>query len=218
MTRAATLLALLFASVAIAEEGNLTVELGGGGTALQLPTPYALSQNDSRPGQLGTAALARGGVRYGLTHWLDVGVSGFWEPAVRFTHRDVTLAYGGSSSVPQTWPGALEHQVTRFGASAGARLTFGLRLRFFGELHVGWARRQYSALHAYNGADPAVEWPVAIPDFAVDNLITTASAGVEYFLTDSLSLGVAPRFDVLIGRESTLAASLPLVLSWRWSL
>lgn len=219
LLRAAALASAIIVPAAFAEEGALTVELGGGGTALPLPAPFALTDDGSRPSQFGTTALARGGVRYGLTHWLEVGVTGFWEPPVRFTHHQVVVGYGGDPSAPDRWPGALQHQVTRFGGTAGARVSFGLRLRVTGDLQLGWSRRMYSGLHAYNTAhSPAVEWPVALSDFSVDNLLASAAVGFEYSLTDSLSLGVAPRFDVLLGSDSTVAVSLPLYLSWSWSL
>jgi len=209
-------LLVLLSSVAAAEERALTVEVGGGGTAALLPAPSAMPATAN----LGTAALVRGGVRYGLLHWLDLGLGGFWEPGVRYLHRGVDLYVPGDSSEMELRDGIVQHELTRFGAVASARFTLGLQLRVFGQVDLGWSRRLYSGFRAYNTTSRpdgyAVEQSTSLSDFAADNLLAAVGIGFEYQVTDALAIAVAPRFEALLGRESAFAVTLPLLLSWSW--
>ncbi|RKG68607.1 hypothetical protein [Corallococcus terminator] len=203
-------LLLLLPTVALADRGAFTVEAGGGVSVPFLYAPYA---SDS-PAVRTTAASIWVGTRYALTNHLEFAASGFYEPGVTVFHNAVTVVRDGAP-----FPGTLRHDVSRMGALAGAHLVWGLEWRFIAGLEAGWSARSYSAFqHIDTSQMPAVDYGLQLADFTAHNFVLVPAVGVEWAKGDHWSIALVPRLQVLLGKESTVALTVPLTLSWSWYL
>lgn len=203
--------ALLASAPAGAERGALTAALGGGATLLNAPVPYAPDQ----PGMVGTSATIRGELRYALSHRLEVGLSGFFEPPTTYFHNGISLTTANG-----TFPGTLTDSMYRLGGAAGARYSWGMIVRPFVGGELGWSHRSYSALqHINDVTDPAHprDYNLGLAAYGVDNPTLTAIAGIEW-LGDHFSMALAPRLELLLGTETTWAFTVPFTLAWSWYL
>ncbi len=210
-TRAGLLLiTLLSLSPAFADRGAFTVEAGGGASGLLVPAPW--SQPSVVTPSLSGLVLAN--VRYAWSHRLELTLGGFFEPTVTEFHHGAVLTTDAG-----VFPGVLRHQLTRFGAHAGARLVFGMVWRWVLGLELGWSRRSYSGFqHIDVGPDGPLDFGLALPGFDVDSVVLAPVFGLEWAVGDHWSLSLLPRLQVLVGPEPTVALLIPISLSWSWYL
>ena len=205
------LLCVLVSAVALADRGALSVEGGGGMTALNQPAPYASPSAST----LGGAATIVLGARYALTNNWEATVWGFYEPQVAYFHNGINITTSDGA-----FPGTLSEQLTRFGGLAGVRHVWGSVFRFAVGLDVGWSHRSYSKLDAINDTSPSapVDYGLGLASYSTDNLVLSPMLGVEWAVGDHYSFSLMPRFELLIGRDKTWAFTAPLCFSWSWYL
>jgi hypothetical protein len=221
MTRAtyALLTVLTLAAPAWADRGALSVDVGGGATATLLPSPALAGFRTVRAVTTPTTA-AEGclGLRYALSNDFEVTLAAFYEPSVTVFHNGVTLE---TLQPPLTQlPGTLRHQLVRHGAQAGARRLWGSVWRIFVGGEVGWERRSNTGFAHLDDRDPAAafDYRLDLPSTSVDSLVLSAGGGLEWAFADKMSLTVSPRLQLLVGREFTFTATLPVVFSFSWYL
>ena len=199
------------AGVASADRGALTVDVGGGMTALRLGTPFARPQVAVN----GFAPTVWLGGRYALTNEVEFGVAGFFEPPVTYWHHGVTVPTERGA-----FPGTLTHRMHRYGALVGARYLHGMVWRLTVGLDLGWSRRSYSGFLHLDPSSPAgpIDYELDLPAFRTDNVVLAPVAGIEWAAGDHWSISLLPRLELLLGPDPTVALTVPLTLSWSWYL
>jgi len=210
--RASAALLLLLANAprsALADRGALSLDIGAGGTALALPAPYAPTSGSV----LGTLFVASLGLRYAVRNWIELATSAEFEPPVTYFHNGVTVTTPDGS-----FPGTLKHRFYRYSAFVGGRVLTGSVWRFVAGADVGWSHRVYSSFQHINDLDPnnPRDYGLTLPNLTRDNLVIAALAGVEWAVGDHWSLSILPRYEQLLGPDSTFALSARLVFSWSW--
>jgi hypothetical protein len=196
---------------ALADRGALSLDVGVGGTTLALSAPYARGSGSVE----GTSFLTSLGLRYALQNWIELATSAYFEPPVTYFHNGVTVTTPDGS-----FPGTLKHRFYRYSVLVGGRVLTGTIWRFVAGADVGWSHRAYSSFQHINDTDPSNprDYHLALPDRTQDNLVVAALAGVEWSVGDHWSLSVLPRYEQLLGADSTFAISARLVFSWSWYL
>lgn len=195
-----------------ADRGALSLDAGAGMSALRVTAPYSAEPKGLR--SLSGAAWV--GTRYALANWLELGVSGFFEPPVTLWHNGVRVEADGL-----TYPGTLTHQMLRYGVLAGPRLTYGMVWRFSLGVEAGLSRRVYSGLQALDdslGNGEAVDYGLRLPDSTLSNLAVSPYIAVEWAGGDTWSISVLPRAQFLLGDEPAMAVIVPVAFSWSWYL
>lgn len=206
---------LLACTAARAERGALSLDVAGGGVAELVPAPYVAPGSRST---LCISAAAELGLRYAVSHSAELSLTGFaLAPAALYQNRATVLLDTGS------YPGTLQHQYLRFGASAGARLVLGLRLRFVLGLEAGWSHAILWGLQHWDvRPDGAVPYSLELRTVTREALLLSPLLGLEWAAGDHWSLSLLPRAHVLVpvgGREGlSWAIILPLQWSWSWYL
>lgn len=204
------LLSLLLVAVpASADRGAITVDAGGGLTALSVAAPFASPTKSLTS----SAPVAWLGGRYAFSNSFEVGVAAFYEPSVNLFHNGVTVETANGQ-----FPGTLNHQLHRYGGLVGARYVRGMVFRFTAGLDLGWSHRVYAGFRHIDDTDAAnpVDYGLDLPAFSTDNLVVAPLAGIEWAAGDHWSLSLLPRFEVLVGPDMTYAITVPLVVSWSW--
>ena len=202
---------LLSALPAAADRGALSVDGGGGGTAFQLTPPFTKSTQSV----LATTFNATLGVRYALWDWLELGVSGFYEPNVPVYYDNVTLSTDNGD-----FSGKLGHKFNRFGALGGAYYKFGSVLRPTLGIEAGWSRRAYSDFHLYDVDDAhnPIDYHLTLPNFATDNFTLGAVLGLEWCITDHIGAMASLKPRAMLGPDSRLSLTGTITLSYSWYL
>jgi hypothetical protein len=204
-------LTLLISTAASADRGALSVDFAPALGASLMPSPFAAPAKTT----LGTSAVASLGVRYALSHSLELAALGFFEPEVSYFHNGVVVRTNDGA-----FTGTLNHRVLRYGALMGARLVRGLVWRWSAGVGLGWTRRSYSGfvhIDDLSGTTP-VSFGLSLPDFTADNLVLAPSLGLEWLAGDHWSLSVRPRLELWLGPESSAALIVPFIFSWSWFL
>lgn len=207
--RALSAFVVLFSTAAAADRGAITIDAGGGLTALSLPAPFAVPSKSLTS----SSATAWLGGRYALTNSFELGASAFYEPPVEVFHNGVVVHTSNGE-----FPGTLNHRLQRYGGLVGARYVRGMVFRFTAGLELGWSHRSYSAFRHIDDTNPAnpVDYGLSLPEFTTDNVVIAPLAGVEWAVGDHWSVSVLPRFEILAGPDMTYAVTVPLLVSWSW--
>jgi len=195
----------LAAAPAPAERGALSLDLGAGIAGLNLAAPYTNGEASA----VGIGFEAMLGLRYALLNELEFTVAAYFEPNVGYVYDGVSVKPPPS---PNSLQGTLTTTVHLFGAVGGIRYVNGLVWKLVVGLEVGWCHRAYSGLQFTGQSN------FAIPGFGTDNLVLQPLLGVEWAFADHWSASLLPRFTLLIGPDSTFAASVLLTLSYSWFL
>lgn len=194
-----------------ADEGALTLDVSAGGSLLRVPAPYVekLSTN------LGFTPSFQLGLRYAFRNWLDVGLSGFYEPPGTYYNHGVTVETADGS-----FPGVLSYQLQRFGALAGVRVLTGTVFHLVLGLDAGWSHRMFSSFTEFDDSDPSsvTNYGLTLPNLSEDNLLIAPVAGVEWALGDHWGFSFLPRFEFLLGKDPTWVANATLSFNWSWYL
>jgi hypothetical protein len=213
--RFATLLAVAAAATLLpagarADRGALTLE-GGGFFAID-SVPPAVGVGPAVTGRSYGGIL---GVRYALTNALEVSASGFYEAPGTYYHANTT--YTNSTSV---YPGTLESRTSSWGLMAGGRWVGGLVWRYFIGGEVGFGYRSYSSLDLINVSNPGSPQSYGLTDIpdsvGTVALLVSPLAGIEWFITDHISLALAPRVQVYLGAQSEMRFIVPVVFAYSW--
>lgn len=203
-------LALLLAPLtARADHGALTLDLGGGVTALALRPPYAESGSASWTVTLSVSA----GVRYGLTNAIELTLGGFYDLPAQVSHPGASIPTVDSG----TFTGTLEYELSGFGVLAGARYVTGLVVRLWVGGEVGWSHRSYSGLQLRDPARPgAPDFGLGLPDLALDSLVLQPAIGLEWAFADHWSASLLLRLTALLGPDPACGLSGSVVISYGW--
>jgi hypothetical protein len=202
---------LLASATAWADRGALSLDLGGGATALRVAAPYVVNPSST----WGVAPSLNIGLRYAWTNVLELSLSGFYELPVHYTHANVSVEPPDSGPLP----GTLSHDLARFGFTIGLRYVFGTILRPFVGLEGGWSHRAYSAVHHVNtNVQPNQDYGLALSDFGTDNILLQPVLGLEWAFADRASASVIARVPILLGPEATFGFSASLLFSYSWYL
>lgn len=202
-------LILVAPAAARADRGALSLELGAGGSIVNVRAPYATGA----PSQLGTSWATSLGASYGLSNHLELTGRFFWEPSEQFVHSGVTV-----QSAAGALTGSLREETQRFGALAGGRLVFGYVWRFFVGAEVGWSDRSFSRLDHFDvSSGTPRSYGLRLAETSQSAIALAPTVGVQW-TSDHYAIGMAPRFEILVGGASTWALVAPLTLAWSWYL
>ena len=193
--------------VALADRGALTLDAGGFGSFSSL-TPGV----GSGPQVTGTSLGGLLGLRYAPTQWLELSVGGFYQAPATYFHADTTISNDNGS-----FTGTLQTHVGSWGLTVGARYVRGLVWRYFVGLEAGFSRRTASQLDLIDVSDPAAPrgFGLALADVTTTALLVAPVAGLEWALSDHMTLGVSPRIQVLIADRS-VEFLVPVTVSYGW--
>ena len=215
MPRAARLAALpllLISASALAEQGALSVEAGGGVVLERVPAPYVAGSS----GVVGSAATIRAGVRYAVTHSLEVTGTFAWTPPVSFFHNGVSVTAANGDG---PFAGTLQHRLSGQSVSVGGRYLLGMVWRPFVGLELGWAHRSFAGFQHIDDSDPSNPhaYALTLNDVSAHALLVAPVAGLEW-VGDRISVSLAPRLELLAGSHSTWSFAIPLVVGWDFYL
>ncbi len=192
-----------------ADRGALSLELGAGGSIVNVRGPYATGA----PSQIGTSWATSLGASYGLSNHLELTGRFFWEPPEQFVHNGATV-----SSPSGALTGSLTEHTQRFGALAGARYVFGYVWRFSAGADIGWSQRSFSKLDHFDVSTGAPRsYGLQLADTSQASFVFAPSVAVLW-TGDHFAVGLAPRFEILTGSVSTWSVAIPLTLAWSWFL
>lgn len=205
------LLSMLLSSAALADRGALSVDVGGGGVATAVP---ALRSQTAKSTVSLDGSIWLGG-RYALSNFLEVSLTGYFEPPATLFQNGVDLVTESG-----TYPGTTRHQFLRFGGQAGVRLVLGMRLRFHLGVEAGWCQQLYSQQQHFDVTNPeaAVDYGLSLPDESRANFVVSPLIGLEWAAGDSWSLSLLPRAQLMFGNGFSWAVIVPLQFSWSWYL
>ena len=202
---------VLCPTLAHADRGALSLDVGTGITALALRPPYA--EGGDTGWSLGLSVSF--GVRYALTNALELMLGGFYAFPTNATHAGAGIPTVDSG----TFTGTLEYELSSFGVVAGVRYVTGLVVRFWVGAELGWSHRAYSGLQL---RDPtragAPDFGLGLPDLGVDSLIVQPLVGLEWAFADHWSGSLGVRVTALLGPEPAVSLSAGLAISYSWFL
>lgn len=207
-----SLLVLLWSGLAGADRGALSVDVGAGGVATEVPALHVATPKST----LSFDASFWLGGRYALSNGFEVSVTGFFEPPATVFQNDIEVV--GDFGV---FPGSTRHHFTRFGAQAGVRLVLGMRIRLHVGLEAGWCQGVYSKLQHFNVSSPegAVDYGLVLPDVVRGAFVLSPLVGVEWTSADSWSLSLLPRAQFFTAEHGIgWAVIAPVQFSWSWYL
>jgi hypothetical protein len=191
---------------ASADRGAFTVE--GGPTGRLGSMPPSVGAGDSVTGTTGGGTL---GVRFALTHRLEVHARGFYDAPGTFVHYPVLLSTGSGEQT-----GALTQELSRWGAAAGIRLIVaGLVWRIPVGVELGWAHTRLTDRAFVNLGDGTPIGP-RLGNQSRDQLLVAPFLGLEWEATDHLSFSVLPRLEFVTGTPSTVGVVVPVMVGWSW--
>lgn len=192
---------------AFADRGALTLDVGGFGSFSSMPPGVGAGTQVTGTSLGGLLAL-----RYAPTQWLELSVGGFYEAPANYFHADTTISNDNGS-----FTGTLQSHVSSWGMTVGARYVRGLVWRYFVGLEAGFSRRTASQLDLIDVSDPAVPrgFGLALADVTSTTLLVAPIAGLEWALSDHVTLGVSPRVQVLIADRS-VELLVPVTVSYGW--
>jgi hypothetical protein len=193
--------------VAFADRGALTLDAGGFGSFSSLPPGVGGGTKVT-----GTSLGGLLGLRYAPTQWLELSVGGFYQAPATYFHADTTISNDNGS-----FTGTLQSRVSSWGMTVGARYVRGLVWRYFVGLEAGFSRRAASQLDLIDVSDPAAPrgFGLALADVTTTGLLVAPVAGLEWALSDHITLGVSPRVQVLIADRS-IEFLVPVTVSYGW--
>ncbi len=195
---AAAVLSLL-PVVASADRGALSVDAGPVVSALR--SPPAIGTGDAVFGTLGGAAF---GVRYALQNYLEVSVNGSWFNPVRFYNDNTVVSAAGGSTVS----GKLQAKVGRIAATAGLDYVRGDVWRTHVGAQIGWANLTYENVSHSAG--------LTYGTTNLDALVVAPRVGLEWCITDHISVSAMPTLEFLVGSRNLTAFTLPVLFSYSW--
>lgn len=217
--RSACLTFLLLAPwVASGDRGALSLEAGLGANSILVGSHHGTPNHSLMAG----TPSVRFGLRYALTHQLELSLGGHWDPPMGIEIPGVTIdtnaaGYPGTQRERGAFTGPVQYGLTRYGLTAGARWVWGLEWKLVAGFEAGWSRREYSDFRyldaisrTVNGAD--------LPGYAPDAVILSPLGGFQWESEDRWSISVLPRFEVLIGPAPSFALILPVLFSYDWYL
>jgi hypothetical protein len=195
-------------TMAAADRGALTLELG--------PAVSALAASPSQgtgSSVLGTGAGGTAGIRYGISNRFELAATGFWEAPANYFHSGVEMG-----SATGTVRGTLSERTQRYGALAGVRFVHGYVWRLHLGAELGWAHEGYTRRDLIDVSVPGNEhsFGLGLRDRATDSLVLAPVAGVEWQFTDHWTVSVMPRLQFVVGGVNRLGLLVPVTIGYTW--
>ena len=209
MSRIAIACILCIASPALAERRMLSLDVSGGWAFDPVPASNAVAASSTF--SMGPVVML--GARYGVKHYFDIALTGFFETPVQVGHNNIVLHTESGD-----FAGTLVHQSMRFGAMAGPRFVMGVVWRLSVGIDFGWAQRLSTGLKMIDdsNASAPIDYGLTLADTSRANFVVSPVIGVEWAGGDHWALGLMPRVQISIGKDGGWSIFLPLQLSWGW--
>ncbi len=205
----ARLLALLVAAAplgALADRGALSLEAGGVLAGVRaLP---AVGTGDSVTGTL--AGVTIGG-RYAVSNSFEViGTFDWLSPS--WFYNDNTVIVTGNG----TFSGQLQSRLNWYSAKVGAQYVRGFTWKVRLGAQVGWTRLMSQQLDLVD-LTPAVprSFGLALGSRSTDHFVVAGLAGVEWEVSNHVSIAVTPRVEFPLSSGLT-AITVPLTVAYSW--
>lgn len=202
----AALLAAALPAVALADRGALSLDAGG--LVAGVRSEPAVGTGDAVNGTVAGVTI---GTRYALTNRVELIGTVDWFAAAPFYNDDTVITTGNG-----TFRGQLQGRLSRYSAKVGAQYVRGFvwRVRMGGE--IGWTRVTADRLDLVDVA-PAVprSYGLALGARRQDHLMVTGLAGVEWAVSDHVSVAITPRIEFPVG-GGFAAVTVPLTVSYSW--
>ena len=191
-----------------ADRGAVTLDAGGFVAVNSVPPAVGLGS--AVAGSSGGGVL---GVRYGLANEVEVSAGGFYEAPATYFHPGTTIVNGDG-----TFAGTLQSRTSSWGATVGARWVKGTVWRYFVGGELGFSRRVITRLDLIDVSDATNphSFGLALADVSTTALLVAPLAGVEWAVSDHVSLGIAPRLQLYVGSQSGLRFLVPVMFSYSW--
>ena len=204
----AAVAAALLPCPAQADRGAFTLDVGGFLAVSSVSPPLGLGS--AVAGSSGGGVL---GVRYALANELEVSAGGFYEAPATYFHPGTTIVNGDG-----TFAGTLQSRTSSWGATVGARWVKGYVWRYFLGGELGFSRRAFTRLDLIDVSDATNPHSVGLTlaDVSTTALLVAPVAGVEWAVTDHVSLSIAPRLQLYVGSQSGLRFLVPVMFSYSW--
>ena len=198
-------------SLAHAERGALSLDVGSGAALVSVRAPYA----EGAPSQLGTTVITSLGFRYAVADAFELGAASFYEPPTTFTYPAAqVLSPAGSLA------GILSARTQQLSFVVRGRFVHGFAWRLVAGADVGLAIRSFTDLahyHVTDSSNAARTYGLPLHDTSQKTFMVGPSVGVEWS-GDQFTIGVAPRLQLYAGSMPTWSVALPISLSWTWFL
>lgn len=210
LKRTLAVLLALAPAAGTADRGALTLEGGGVLSAVQVPPPVGFG--DSVRGSLAGVTVA---VRYALINHLELRATAIWGAEEAFYNNNVTLPNPNGG---QPLLGQLQSRMGRLSITGGGYYATGTVWRLLVGGELGWARTSFRRLALVDVTNPAgaVAYNISIPNQPDDALALVPLVGVEWQLTDRVSVLVMARGELFLGKPTCTALTIPLVVSYSW--
>jgi hypothetical protein len=200
---------ILCPSIARADRGALTLDVGTGVITLGLRPPYAEAAQTAWAIPVSMSF----GVRYALSNHLELTLGGFYDLPVHVSHPGTSVPTVDSG----TFTGTLEYDVSRFGILAGVRYVGGLVVRLWVGGELGWSHASYSDFQLRDTARPgAPDFGLGLPDLGLDSVVLQPGVGLEWAFADHWSASLVCRVVALVGPETAFGVSGGLTISYGW--
>ncbi len=205
----ARLLALLVAAAAplgaLADRGAFSLEAGG--VLAGVRAPPAVGTGDSVAGTLAGVTI---GARYALSNSFEViGTIDWFAPS--WFYNDNTVIVTGSG----TFTGQLQSRLNWFSAKVGAQYVHGHTWRVRLGAQVGWTRLMWQQLDLVDLTPPPRSFGLDLGSRSVEHLVVAGLAGVEWEISDHVSIAVTPRVEFPLG-SGLAAITVPLTVAYSW--
>jgi hypothetical protein len=201
-----TLLAIAMPLGALADRGAFS--LNAGGIVAGVRADPAIGSGGPVTGTVAGVTL---GTSYALTNRLELTGTADWFAAAPFYNDDTTIVTENG-----TFRGQLQSRVSRYSAKVGAHYVRGLTWRIRAGAEVGWTRTTSARLDLVDvtGAVPR-SFGLGLGSRTTDHLVVVGVAGVEWAISDHVSLAMTPRIEFPFG-GGLMAMTVPLTVAYSW--
>jgi hypothetical protein len=193
---------------ALADRGALSVDAGG--VIAGVHVAPAVGSGDPVTGSVAGATV---GARYALSNRLEITASVDWFAEAPFYNDNVVVTTSNG-----VFAGQLQSRLSAYSAKVGAHYVTGLVWRFRAGAQVGWLHRSFTRMDLIDVSRPGAprSFGLALGSRDFDDMVVSPMVGVEWLISDRISLAVTPRADIVLGSPSTVWVSVPLIMSYSW--
>ena len=114
-----------------------------------------------------------------------------------------------------TFSGQLQSQLSWYSAKLGVQYVHGFTWKVRLGAQVGWTRVMSQQLDLVDLTPPPRSFGLDLGSRSTDHLVVAGLAGVEWEISDHVSLAVTPRVEFPPGSKLT-AITVPLTVAYNW--
>jgi hypothetical protein len=204
----ATLLALAAPICALGDRGAFSLDAGGVIAGVRMEPAVGVGDSVT-----GTVAGVTIGARYAISNHLEVTATLDWFAEAPFYNDNTALTTSNGG-----FAGQLQSRFGAYSAKVGAHYVTGLVWRFRAGAEVGWLHRSFTRMDLVDvsrpGAPRSLGLGLGSRDF--DDVVVSPMVGIEWLVSDRVSLAVTPRAEIVLESPGALWVSVPLVMSYSW--